>query len=217
LYVFDTSASSVSGVVGTNRRLIILASKLFSTKPEVFLEIAYAKVRGVAELKELYFPKTKKTFKLDGGIRISLQGKDEPIDLQVIEKKARTLLLAFLQTASSTAMAAPTDQSLAAEGQAKKVQDIMKAARERQPLPAEFQERLRLFQAGMNICPACGGTNIERRMGERPISGAMVEGAILTDGALLLPPNAWSVMGKNESSYTCKECTFTWQPLTPKS
>ena len=69
---------------------------------------------------------------VDGLLRLSLKGKGEPVDLLVLNKRARTVLLGFLQAASPVAITSPTDfqqpavQSVAVGKEAEKAQVTVK-------------------------------------------------------------------------------------------
>ncbi len=139
---FDASDMMlVAGFIGTNFRLIILTSKMGSRQVDPVLQIDYKELRGVKEIKEAEARKDMR--EVDGLLRISLQGEEEPVDLLVLNKKARTPLLKFLQTASSMAVAAPIDlrqatpQSLTVEGDARKAQDAVEAVRQDKPVGRE--------------------------------------------------------------------------------
>jgi hypothetical protein len=127
----------VAGFIGTNFRLIILAPKMDGRRLDPLVQIDYKELAGIKELEGAEASKDMR--ELEGILRISLQGRNDPVDLLVLNKKARTPLLAFLQVASSRPITAPTGspqptlEPVAVEGEARKTQDASRAVKREEP------------------------------------------------------------------------------------
>lgn len=137
---FDASDMlPAAAFMGTNQRLIVFSSRAGSTRLDPLLQIPYESLSGVEELKDT--ESRNGTREVDGLLRLSLQGKEEPVDVLVLNKKARAPLLRFLQTASSTCIDAPAEQPQTKvqpppiHEKAKSTQGAATAASRRQPAP----------------------------------------------------------------------------------